>query len=215
MKKISFIITLSLTLFLTKAALAATLSLSPSSGSYPAGQFFTVDVLIDTQGQSIDGVDIHYLNYNPDQLKVQDDDSSQAGIQITPGSLMPLTQANSVDEKNGKITFSQITAGGTTFKSTGAQTLATVHFKALKAESAAVSFDFKLGGTRDSNIASKGIDILTSATNAVYGSSGSAPTTDSWNTTAIALIIFIILIVIIALFILLRRILRSLKKAQQ
>ncbi len=210
MKKTLFITTLLLMLFLIKTAVAATLSLSPNSGSYPTDQVFTVNVLLDTEGQSIDGVDIYYLNYNPNQLEVQDDNDIQPGIQITAGSLIPLTQTNSVDNTTGKITFSQITAGGNTFKSDGAQILATIHFKVLKAENTTVSFDFKPEDTRDSNIASKGIDILTSATNAVYGS---LPTTETNRSdTTMILIIFIILIVIVALFILLRGILKSLKK---
>ncbi len=160
-------------ILLPKLVSAATLSLSPNSGSYSVGQIFSVNILLDTQGQSIDGVDIRYLNYNPSQLEVQDDNSSQAGVQINAGSLMPLTQANSVS--NGKITFSQITAGGTTFKSTGAQTLATVRFKVLQSTNTTVSFDFVSGRTSDSNVASGGVDILTAVTNAAYGPTSQPP----------------------------------------
>ncbi len=166
---------LGIIILLPKFVNAATLSLSPSSGSYSVGQIFTVNILLDTQGQSIDGVDIRYLNYNPSQLEVQDDNATQTGIQITTGNLMPLTQANNVDKTTGKITFSQITAGGSTFKSSGAQILATIHFKILQAVNTTVSFDYVSGRTSDSNIASVGVDILTGVTNGAYGPTSQPP----------------------------------------
>ena len=61
--------------------------------------------MIDTQGQPADGVDIRYLNYNPALLEIQDEDLTQTGIQISPGSLMPSTVANIVDASTGKISF--------------------------------------------------------------------------------------------------------------
>ena len=154
---------------------AATLTLSPSFGNYSVGQTFSVNIILDTQGAAVDGIDIVYLNYNPTHLEIIDDNASQTGIQITPGALMPMTLANTVNANNGKITFSQITAGGTTFTSSGAQSLATVHFKALQAINTQVYFDFVVNGTADTNIASVGKDVLTTVTNGNYGPSAQAP----------------------------------------
>ena len=169
-KKI-FILTLAitLTLFLAKTATAATLSLLPSSGSYSVGQIFTVNILLNTQNQAIDGVDIRYLNYNPSQLEVQDDNGSLAGVQITPGSLLANTVINSVDTTNGYISFSQVATGGSTFTNNANQTLASVRFKALNNfTGSSVNFSFTPGSTSDTNVASAGSDVLTSVTNGSY-----------------------------------------------
>ncbi len=176
-KKITTIIFFFSALFFTAlSAQAATLSLSPSSGNYSVGQTFSVDILLDTKGTAIDGVDIVYLNYDRNYLEIVDDNVSQSGIQITPGALMPMTLANTVNATNGKITFSQITAGGNTFTSSGAQSLATIHFKVLKAANTQVYFDFVVNGTADTNVASIGKDVLTTVTNGNYGPSAQVPT---------------------------------------
>ncbi len=148
------------------SASAATLSLSPSSQSVNVGDTFTVNVMLDTQGQPVDGVDLQAINYNPYNLQLQDADSATSGTQIQAGSLMPSTLANSVDTTNGKIVFSQITNAGSTY--TGSGVLATLTFKALVAGSVPVTINFTSGATTDSNVASKGADILTSVTNGQY-----------------------------------------------
>jgi len=145
---------------------AATLSLSPSSGSYTVGDTFEVQIVLDTQGTETDGVDIHYLNYDPSLLEVQDANTEQTGIQISPGTLYSNTPINSVDTVNGRIDFSQTTAGGSTYNGSGV--LATVTFKVLSGGTANVTFDFTLGETTDTNVASSGEDVLTSVTNGSY-----------------------------------------------
>jgi len=161
--------------FLPGLTYAATLSLSPSSGSYSLGQIFTVNILLNTQSAAIDGVDIMYLNYNPAYLEVQDENPGTSGIQILAGSLMPMTLANSADVSTGKITFSQITAGGTTFSNNTGQTLAVIRFKVLQTSATSVNFNFTLGSTSDCNVASSGNDILTSVINANYGQGAPLP----------------------------------------
>jgi len=166
----TFFLSLSIFIFFGVAtfANAATLSLSPSSGSHTVGDIFSVDILLNTQGVAIDGVDINSLNYNPLQLEVQDEDTLTAGIQINPGTLMPITQPNTVDPVVGKITTAQVVSGGTTFSNTIDQVFATVRFKVLQFGTANVTFDFTLGDTTDTNIASRGSDILSSVTNGGY-----------------------------------------------
>lgn len=146
---------------------AATLSLSPSSQSVNVGDTFSVIVNLDTQGASIDGVDLRYLNYNPAILQLQDGNTSASGIQITSGSLMPMTLVNNADANFGRITFSQAALGGNN-KYKGSGILATLTFKALVAGTASVSFNYTSGATTDSNIASGGADILTSVVSGSY-----------------------------------------------
>lgn len=148
------------------AALGATLSMNPSGGTYQTGNIITAQIMLNTQGAPIEGVDIRYLNYNPMLLEVQDENSSIAGVQIAPGTLMQNTVANTVDTTLGRITFSQVISGNTTFNGSGA--LASVRFRVLAPGSANVVFNFTPGNTADTNIASAGTDVLTSVTNAAY-----------------------------------------------
>ncbi len=145
---------------------AATLSLSPSSGSYTVGDTFEAQIILDTEGAETDGVDIHYLNYDPSLLEVQDANVEQTGIQISPGTLYSNTPLNSVDVTNGRIDFSQTTAGGNTYNGNGV--LATITFKVLSQGTANIIFDFTLEETTDTNVASSGQDVLTSVANGSY-----------------------------------------------
>ena len=146
---------------------AATLSVSPTTQSVVVGDTFMVNILLDTQGTAVDGVDIRYLNYNPSLLQVQDVDANKAGTQIAPGTLMSSTLANTVDTTQGRVNLSQIiSAGGT--KYTGSGVLATITFRAIAAGTANVSFDYTASNTTDSNVAAAGTDTLTGVTNGSY-----------------------------------------------
>jgi peptidoglycan hydrolase-like protein with peptidoglycan-binding domain len=131
-----------------------------------------VTVNLDTQGAQIDGVDLRYLNFNPSLLQVQDANSGTAGVQVAPGSLMPLTLSNSVDNNLGRITFSQVVIGGSKYKGSG--TLATITFKAISSGTANVTFNYTSGATTDSNVASAGTDVLNSVVNGSYTIGGSS-----------------------------------------
>jgi|GEM_PF-2812973 len=137
---------------------AASLSLSSASTNYEVGDIFNVNIILDAQGQPVQGVDIRYLNYDPSFLEVLDADSQTNGVQIKAGSLMPNTNANSVS--GGKILFSQSSSGSQSFNGSGV--LATIKFKVLKSGSTQLSFDFIQNSSMDTNIASNGQDILTS-----------------------------------------------------
>lgn len=140
---------------------AATLSLSPSSGTQTIGSIFPVTIQLSTGTDQVDGVDIHYINYPPALLEVQDENAGTSGVQITAGSLLPITQQNSVDTTNGRIDFSQVTSGGTRYNNTSAQTLATVRFRVLAAGTANLTFTYANGSTTDTNVAVGGVDTLT------------------------------------------------------
>src|SRR3989338_3612863 len=100
---ILFTFALMVLIFAVSKAQAATLILSPSSGTITIGQNISVDIMLDSQGAAIDGVDINSLRYNRTILEVQDADSSAEGIQITYGTLLSQTLANVVDATNGTI----------------------------------------------------------------------------------------------------------------
>lgn len=173
MKSISmknFILVLVAVFAIPSLASAATLSVSPSSHTVKAGDTFSISVRLDTQGDSVDGVDLRYLNYNPSLLQVLDADASKAGVQITPGTLMPMTLLNNVDQAAGKISFSQVSAGGTKYKGSG--TLATISFKALASGSTQLTFNHTPSNTTDSNVAMAGKDTLSAVINGSITISG-------------------------------------------
>lgn len=157
---------LTIAILLPSVISAATLSVSPSSQTINMGDSFSVTVNLDTQGAQIDGVDLRYLNYNPAILQLEDANASASGVQITPGSLMPMTLANSANTTLGRVTFSQVTAGGN--KYIGSGTLVTLTFKALSLGVANITFNYTSGNTTDSNVASQGSDILTAVINGSY-----------------------------------------------
>ena len=161
-----FCLFLILFLFCGLSVSAATLSLSPALGTYNLNNTITVSILLDTQQVATDGVDIHYLNYPASLLEVQDENSSVSGVQIAPGTLYSITPKNIVDTANGRIDFSQVASGGSTF--TGLGTLATIRFKVLAGGTANVNFNFTSGSTVDTNVASGGQDVLSSVTNGTY-----------------------------------------------
>jgi hypothetical protein len=147
---------------------AAALSVSPLTGSFPVGSTFTISIQVNTQGDSAEGVDVRYLNFNPLLLQVIDENSGIAGVQILPGSLMSNTPINIVDNATGRISFSQVPSGGKTFTNSAFQTLATVRFRVLAPGVSAVIFNHEPGNTADSNVAVGGMDLLTSISNGYY-----------------------------------------------
>jgi hypothetical protein len=188
MKKVLLGIGLPVVLFgFVKFASAATLTLTPASGSYTSGQTISVNINLDTTGAAIDGVDVYSLHFNAAVLQVQDASASTSGVQITAGSLLPQTLTNTANNSTGVVQFSQVTTGGTTY--TGAGVLATINFTALANGTSPVTFDFTLGSTSDTNVAGGGTDKLTSVGNAsftVTGSQSTAPTVNiSANPTSI------------------------------
>jgi hypothetical protein len=153
---------------LARAADAATLTLSPSSGSYDVGNVITVDIMLNTQGAAVDGVDVKYLNYNPSLLQLIDENTSIAGIQLT--ALIPeLSFTNyGVIASGGKIDFSVVTDGGMTYTNSAPTAMVRMRFNVLSAGTANLTFDYTSGNKLDTNVASAGGDLLTSVTNASY-----------------------------------------------
>ncbi len=142
---------------------AATLSLSPASGTKAVGTAFTADIIVDTGGDAIGGVTA-ILTYDTARLQVQ-------GTTLTPGpifgaSVAPFT--NTVDSTIGQIRYDSGTLG-TPY--TGRGTLATISFKAIAVGDATVSFVYNPSATTGTSLvaASSGpTSLLSTVNNGVY-----------------------------------------------
>ena len=155
-------------LFQPQTSDAATLTLSPASGTYTTGEEFTLQILLNTEGEAVDGVDIRHLNYNSALLEVQDENTSQSGVQVLPGSLLANTPANTVDTVNGRVSFSQVTSGGSSYSNTAGQVLATIRFRVLDTGSDTLTLTATPGVTTDTNVARADTDILTGTQSASF-----------------------------------------------
>lgn len=138
-------ILLSLVLLINKNKMNQ-LSFSPANISVSAGTEFSVDVVLDTGGVAIDGVDVIL----PLQGVVF------ADLAIIDNHLLPNTMTSSVE--NGIVTFSQVTTGGNHF--TGSGSLFTLKLKA--STDATLNFDWTPGSTNKTVVAANGENIITS-----------------------------------------------------
>lgn len=146
------------------SALAATLSLSPTTGTHNKGCNFSVDIILDTGGVQTDGTDA-ILKY---------DNSKITATSITSGTIYADYPGNSIDDTTGKVTSSGLASISSAFSGKG--TLATVNFTVKEAAAAGatiISFDFDSNNktnTTDSNVVQRGsqTDILSSVTNGNY-----------------------------------------------
>jgi Cohesin domain len=132
---------------------SATLSISPTAKTVKVGETFTLDVVLDTAGADVDGLDF-ILNQNPRLLEV---------VKVAPVDILGSTVYNQTDAKTGRISASQVSGGGSSYR--GGGTIATITFLAKGSGTANITFDFTVGATNDSNVASLGVDILSSVTN--------------------------------------------------
>src|SRR5581483_2133381 len=97
---LSFII-----LLLPSPALAATLSLSPASGSFGKNCNFSVDINLDTQGASTEGTDAILL-YDSTQLTAQN---------IVTGKIYTDYPGNTIDNSAGKVSIFALAASDKPF----------------------------------------------------------------------------------------------------
>ncbi|MBI2011134.1 hypothetical protein HYS91_00020 [Candidatus Daviesbacteria bacterium] len=143
---------------------SASLTLSPSSGTFNKGCDFSVNVNLNTNGAETDGTDV-VLKYDPNQLSVNS---------ITKGTIYsdyPQAQANS---STGTINISGIAQVDNPFSGSGV--FATINFKTnsnAAAGTTKVSFDFDPANkekTTDSNVVETGtvVDILNTVTDGTY-----------------------------------------------
>lgn len=140
-----------------EAFAAASLSLSPASGTFNRGCSYSVDVRLDTGGAPTDGADVILLfetsKINP--------------TAVSNGNIYSDYPISAIDSSTGRISISGVSSVSSAF--TGSGTFATINFTVPSASGSAtttkVSFDFTSGSTTDSNVVERGTmsDILGSA----------------------------------------------------
>jgi len=142
----------------------ATLSLSPSSGTFNKGCPFALQILLNTSGAQTDGTDAILLY----------DSSRFSATSISNGTIYSDFPGNNIDDTNGKITVSGLASVASPFSGSGI--LSTINFsvKATAPEGASqITFDFDPSNkakTTDSNVVQRSTiaDILNSVVNGSY-----------------------------------------------
>jgi len=157
---VSFIFAIS-----SKQVFAATLYLSPASGSFSSN--FDVTVSVDPQGSSVAGVDA-IIKYDPEKIEAQ----------LIQNGAFEQYLSKEINKTTGTIS---IRAYNTTTLVSSVASVGKITFKPLVSGST-VSLTFLYTPTAqgaqpagdDSNIASGGKDVLTGVTGATYTLSGTA-----------------------------------------
>lgn len=148
----------------TVLAAGATLSLSPSSGTFNKGCKFSLQVRVDTGGVSTDGTDAIIIY----------DTSRFIADKINNGSIYPDYPGNNIDTQTGKITVSGLSSVGSAYS--GAGVLATIDFTVKEdapVGATQVKFDFSPADkakTTDSNVVERSTiaDVLNQVVDGNY-----------------------------------------------
>ena len=141
---------------------AATLSLSPASGTFNKGCTFSLDVVLNAGTDRVEGTDVNYLTY---------DTSRFIATSVNTGSIFSDYPINNVDSTAGKIYISGVDTQNKPFQDQG--TFATVNFTVKDtAPTGASQMNFLFtnpGDTTDSNVEiisnNNVVDVLSSVTN--------------------------------------------------
>jgi len=158
----------------------ATLTLSPDTGTYQAGQTFSVDVIVNTNSQPVNAV-AAYINYNPALLAVD-------AIDYT-GSVFTIQWESSINSPVGMIKIGRSIAGSTVNTANGK--IATLRLRGLAnttPSSDNFTFDFAAGDANKSAVfladATGGTYILSGVYNGRYTITGGATDTQTPTVTA-------------------------------
>ena len=146
------------------SAFAASLSLSPTSGTFNKGCSFSLQINLNTSGVATDGTD----------AIVQYDQSKITATSISSGTIYSDYPGNSVDDSTGKATVSGLASVSSPYSGSGV--LATVNFKVLdNAPAGATQLQFAFDSndktkTTDSNVVERGTvaDVLSSVVDGNY-----------------------------------------------
>jgi len=154
-RKIVYVLPISLLLFLTSFVQAQTvsphLSLTPATGSEVLGDSFEVSVNVDTGGKSIGSVDA-IIEYDQNLLEV---------VSISEGLFFPTVTSTTATP--GTIKIYGIADTGA--PKTGTGILATITFEGDDEGTALVSFTCQSGSTADSNINEGSVDVIVCSAN--------------------------------------------------
>lgn len=166
MRKLIVCLILSTFYFLptTVFAAGATLSLSPSTGTFNKGCTFSLSVNLDTGNAQTDGTDA-IIFYDPTRFRAQ---------AVRSGTIYSDYPGNNIDVATGKITISGLSSVSSAFS--GAGTLATIDFIVVAdapVGTSQVKFDFNAADktkTTDSNVVERGTvaDILNQVVDGNY-----------------------------------------------
>ncbi len=158
----------------------ATLTLSPDTGTYQAGQTFSVDIIVNTNSQPVNAV-AAYINYNPALFTVD-------AIDYT-GSVFTIQWESSTNSPVGMIKIGRSIAGSTVNTANGK--IATLRLRGLTnttPSSDNFTFDFAAGDANKSAVfladATGGTYILSGVYNGRYTITGGAADTQAPTVTA-------------------------------
>lgn len=151
---IIFLSCLSLFLFFPSNSRAATLSLSPPKGSLSVGSTFSVSILLDTEGQSVNALEIA-LSFPPDMLQIVSPSTGQSVIGIW-------TATPKFDNVNGKMDLQGGIPGGITSANA---LISTVTFRVKSVGEASVRFLDKSRVLLNDGL---GTDVLNQTINGLY-----------------------------------------------
>ncbi len=162
---ILFLFTFYFLLFTPASAWAATLSLSPASGTFNKSCPLTLNVVLDTTGADTDGTDAIVI-YDASRFTINSINTQSKVYPDYPG--------NNVDEAAGKITISGLASVTQAFSGKG--TLATLNVTVkdtAPAGTTQIKFDFDPNDktkTTDSNVVQRGTvsDVLNSVVDGSY-----------------------------------------------
>lgn len=154
LKHSTSIVAIAFALFLLSASSvwAATITLTPPSGSYAVGQTFTVGIQAQPGGANINSIE-STLSYDPAVVSV-------TGVSKDGSAFSLWTTEPAFSNANGTITF----GGGSPTPFSAASRILTVSFRAVTAGTAAVTF----GETSILAADGRGTDVFESATDGTY-----------------------------------------------
>lgn len=139
---------------------AASLQLQSNTSTVNQSNSATVSVVLDTDGESVQAVDL-VIAYDNTRFSIIDEDGGTSGTQIQNNSAFPVTITNSVS--GGMIRLSHAINPPTSFS--GTATIATFRVLGVTEGQGSFEISFTSGSTSDSNVASFGDDILSSVSN--------------------------------------------------
>ena len=172
---------------------AASFIVGPEVVSTEAGEEFSVDISIDTEGKKTDGADL-ILKFNSELLEVS---------RIDPGVVYSDYPTQETGDGVVKITGVSYQKGPF-FKGEGV--FATVVFKVLYGGEEFIQIDFEGGSTTDSNVAfhGKGTDILTEVGGSILYISGPEKQESLVNSSTVGkillILVYLIVVVVIGFF---------------
>lgn len=135
----SLVLVMAIRLVFASAVFAASMSLSPATLSRDVGDEFTVDIVVDPEGEESSGATA-LISYDSSKLQAQT---------VTAGTSYTQELTNEIDPTAGQIHFDAGVLGTTV---TSRTTLATITFKAIAAGVAQVNFTFDPNATTNTSI---------------------------------------------------------------